>query len=428
MKKALVYLGVCALLVIVITQAAIQYFTHQALQTFQERYQSEVDLSVDWVSADFNGVLTFHGFAITPFSLKRTYEAEKVHVYFADYLRLISHLPSLADGGDWSGIVRIRTESGQTELRGKGLDDWLSEQVHPFINTLLTVHACRRAEQMDNEETYRALGIDRLAMDVDLAFNTDRERTDLSAGVDLKERGRIDLYAAMPAGVLPHNLQDIGWHNLAFDSLQISYVENGYYRRISNFCNESSEWSRQGFALIAAQQWQEKLAAEGVRVNDRVAAMYANFLTLGGKISLSMQAENRLQLASWSRYLDRDLVALLGIQVRVNNANVEQLEVRFASEQLLPPAPEAAVATKSPAADQSQAEPVRVKQYVRIPLETTELQPGARIRVVLQDGKRVEGVLESSSERQLVLGQNVKGGRLSFPVKRENIAELSLWQ
>ncbi len=429
MKKALIFLGVCAFLVIFVSQAAIQYFAHQALHTIQQQHQSDLDLSVDWVSADFNGMLTLHGFAITPYILKRTYAAKKVHIYFDDYLDLIARLPSLSGGEDWSGVMRIRTESGQTELRGIGLDDWLAQEIHPVIKDVFSVHACRKAQELEVEEYYGALGIDRLAMDFDIAINLDAQRGNLSVGVDLAERGRIDMYAVMPSSALPQTPDRLRWEALAFDSIQFSYVENGYFRRLSNFCTESTEWSRQGFALIAAQQWRETLASQGLVMNDRLAAMYANYMALGGKISVAMQAENRLQLGDWSHYLDRELVGPLGVQVRVNDAQIEQVALRLDSQRLMPPAPAQQPAAKDTEKSEANvASNVAVKAYVPVSLAEFVAVPGVRIRVETLDGRRVEGVLENETKKHIVVSQMLKGGKLSFPIAREDILELAQWQ
>ncbi|MDX1451861.1 MAG: hypothetical protein R3183_04840 [Oleiphilaceae bacterium] len=423
MKRTLVYLGLGALLAMLLSQAAVQYLVYQGINDLRKELKDELDVDFSWVSADFNGVLTLHQFEVTPFSLKRTFEAEELKLYFDDYLALVTELPNLSLH-NWQALKRIQTLNGQTELRGVGVDEWLAETTHPVTEEFFALHACSRSKADDAESFYRALGIPRLAMDVDLAFNVERlsRQVSLSLGVDMVERGRLDIYATLSEGALASALVQADWRALELQSLQVAYVENGYFRRISNYCTQDTAWTREAFALAAAQQWQMKLLEQGVRASDQFAALYANFLGLGGKLRIAIQSDRAIQLRNWEWFLDKELVSLLGIQFRLNEADIQGVSLSLIRDGLYPPPPE----------KPQEVVPVSAlpheKGFRQIDPESAQFLPQQRLKVKTRDGRLIEGMVQRISKEHVVLQQQVKGGQVSYSIKLADIVELWRWQ
>ncbi len=425
MKKALWVMGIIALLAVLLSQLGVQYMVHNALTELRAKYRSDASIEVEWVSADFEGTLSLHGFGITPFALKRTYQTEVLELHFSDYLSMLRDIPALASG-DWTVLERLRTEGAQTELRGRAVDDWAAAQSHPLLRQMLGLYACSRADQIEDEAFYRTLGMGSLGMDIDLAVHLDHsaERLNLSFGLDLAERGHIDLYATLPERAIPRRIDEINMASLAFHSLQVTYVENGFFRRLSNYCTADKDWTREAYALLAAQQWQTTLEQSGLLVNDAVAAMYANYLGLGGKLSLSLQSERQIQPGQWRRFIDRDLVTLWGMQLRVNEASITDAEIKLLGEVLMPPAPQVVEADA-----EQKPEPVKSKGYVVIAVEElTEVSLGTKIRVEQLSGKLVEGRFQGFDEMHIKVSQNLKGGTVTFNVQRDELLEVAIWR
>ncbi len=425
MKKTLVTGLILIVVGLIGTKAFIALFAYQVFEKFKSELAQDAALTYSWLSSDFDGVLTVHGLSVRSFDLKRSFEVDELRLSYPHYFGLLLGLPGLKQA-QWDQLERIQVLGLKAELNGRDPEEWLAMYIDPRIATPLALYGCGDHRRVSHD-VLREMGLEALRMDLDMAFVRDRAGTvTSSAGIDLKELGRIDFYASWAEDGISSTFGDMQWEALKLKSAQIRHVEGGYFRRLSNFCSPRVARDRQGFAEEAARQWQAAMYDIGLEPGPELVNVYRDYLHLGGALTLDFQPDSAFHIGSEAAYLDRNLAAALGVNVLLNEKEINSpfLLVRGSKfKPLPPPLPEA-----QERQTQVETEVFEIPGFREKSVEAIATFVGQKVRLTLAGGKQVEGRVQIANDSLIEITQWVQGGQVSFRYKLDTVDSLEVWQ
>lgn len=190
-------------------------------------------------------------------------------------------------------------------------------------------------------------------------------------------------------------------------------------RRLAAYCGRQTGLSEQDWVALAARTLDQVLRDRGVRASDSLLALYRRWLLEGGEVSVTLQPRQ-----SW-----------WGIPVRDENADSGDWALTYNDESVpglyltslpAPPPPVATPAAVARGTPEPAGQPEREGWYAHAP-EDVDAWLGYRVRVTLNNGKVVDGRLESADERELAVARPVAGGEVVYPILRRALSQVEIW-
>ncbi len=410
MKKSLLRVSFIFIALVLSSKAAVTLFGYQAAEAARDAYGQKISISYGWISSSFDGSLTFKDVVLTPYALKRPLFIPELRLEYGGYFSLMQGLVELKSLSVKS-LERVILNKIRAPLEGRDLEVLLASEHAPEISLPLALYGCAETERVGHQEL-KEMGIAEQRADVVIGFPQSPEALAGSIQLDaeLYELGRLSLRLSLPSGI-----NDSGWTQSAIQDVSISYADNGYLRRIANFCELRTGLARKGFAQGAALDWQRKLKNSGITVNDTLVNAYYTFMSLGGQVKVSLLGEKAKSPAEMLTQFDENLFEEHGVSLSVNDASVAGAKLVLESAYFRPTVKVADVKPEQPALEQR-----------FIPLELADLDKslGKQLRVVLSSGKSYEGTLQASDEFYFELVPAAGGGNVTYNVQREEVAEL----
>ncbi len=428
MKKTILVVGFLAFIAYVGSKAFVALFGYQSIEKYKIFVQPDAAVSYSWLSSDLGGVLEIHDLVITPYKLKRTYYIDRVRLYFEDYPRMLIGLLMLKDG-DWSPVKRFQMEGVRAPLEGRDLEEFLALEFGKEFEVPLGLYACGTHRRV-NHEVLSDMGINELHADWDIALDTGErgERVSVSMGLNMHELGKLESLASIQLPAQKFEGVQALIDGLKLYSLQVSHVDSGYFRRLSNYCGGLSGLERDDFALMAAQGWQQSMRAHGLVPGAGLIGLYQDYLRLGGTVTISAQDQSGLGFRDFSELIGQNLVERLNIQASINGRSValSQLQVQedyFVQRNAPPPVP-----ASDKNADMEAETPVVEKAFRDTALDQLENYLGYRVNVTSLEGKEISGLIDKIEKQTLTIAQPLQGGSVAFSIRLEEIGIVEVWR
>lgn len=201
--------------------------------------------------------------------------------------------------------------------------------------------------------------------------------------------------------------------------LQVTVRDGGLVRRLSAYCAREAGLDLQRWTTRAEEALVEYMQARGVRPSDSLLGVYRSWLLEGGEVSLSLyprqpwwgiplRNEEKPVAADWELTYNGE--AISGLHLELLPAPV-----------VVTTEPEA-----EPVADTS-GMPEDQGWYAQA-LADAGLWLGYPVRVTLNNGKVVEGRLQSADEQELAVARSVGGGEVVYPILPRAVSRLEIWR
>lgn len=194
--------------------------------------------------------------------------------------------------------------------------------------------------------------------------------------------------------------------------MTVTLRDGGLMRRISAYCSresglETDEWTR-----VVMESFREALAARGFRASGQVIALYRQWLTEGGELSLELNPGQPL----W------------GVPIGKSERFIRYNGARVPDVYLLPiePEPEDVPAeAMEPVVDgtgrgEAGWQPAETENAIEL--------TGQTVRVTLANGNVVEGRLADTDENRMEVVRLVDGGEVAYPIAIRLIATFEVWR
>ena len=204
--------------------------------------------------------------------------------------------------------------------------------------------------------------------------------------------------------------------------MTFTHVENGYFRRLSNYCSDITKMNREEFSQLASESWQKNLNMIGFKPGEMVKQLYHDYLLQGGKLMVDLSPLKPFTLGSTESLLDKNLISYFGISASLNgvSANVSELVVDGAHFR---PAPVTKAAVKERTLDETSK-----KKFHQIPLNELDQSLKKQVRIHMLDGKQYLGEVVLLGTKSLELSQILEGGSVSYSLQLSQIESLEVWR
>jgi len=421
MKKKLFFLIFLVVFSILGSKAFIALFSYQIIEKIKQDNQQNVALTYEWISSDFNGILSIHDVVITPYALKRTFYFEKINLHYTAYIDLLLNL-SFLKSGNFSGLNEVEIPDVRIPLKGRDLDEWVAMEYGVAWLKPLGLYACGQKDRVDHE-ILQSMGVDELHASLSLkrkVLSSNLDAFDLS--LNMFQLGKLDIHSEWLSDGFPVQLSGLDLNELQLQSLSLTHQEGGYFRRLSNYCSGLSGITREDYSRLAAQSWQVAMFDIGVLSDSVVQNLYHDYLLQGGKLKVQMNLPGPFKVDTYSSLFDQNLVERFGLTAFLNNQAVTGMSLVLSGKHFRPPAP---VVVKP-------VEEVIIKAPFKAYRVTTyddlvHFMDG-RIKVKMKDGKAYEGILKNTNEYRLNISQQLGVGIIDYELKPHQVEVIEVWR
>lgn len=211
------------------------------------------------------------------------------------------------------------------------------------------------------------------------------------------------------------------------DSVSVVIRDGGLMRRVAAYCARETGLSESDWADLVMTAFNEGLASRGLEASPQLLALYRQWLTEGGELSLTFPGSGWPALPVHEPELvadsgDEDDLAGRSLSASYNGSTVPDVYLSIMS----PVTPEVAPAAMEPLASPQQAQVVAGWQVVA--LEQAEDWLDHTVRVTLSNGRTVEGRLTNVDEKQVEVARPVDGGEVAYPMASRAVDRLEVWR
>ena len=412
MKKSLLRISFIFIALVLSSKAFVALFGYQAIESARDAYGQDISISYGWISSNFDGSLILQDVVLTPYHLKRQFRVSELRFQYSSYFSLMAGLLDLKSLS-LEGLDEVHFSSVTLPLEGRDLEQWLASEYGKELLAPLGVYGCGEIVRVGHQEL-KEMGVLEQKADVSIYFDrgvgSSGRRVEVLA--ELYELGRLELGLSLGEA----SSRDVTWLQSVLRNLSVSYVDNGYLRRVANMCESKTGLPRKEFAKVSALEWKKHLRSNGITVSDELVNAYYTYMSLGGKVEVSLLTQKSSSLAEMFTQFDTDLVDANGVLIILNDVPVIASKVVLEASYFRP----VTVEEKVVAPVQKKIE----KTFIPLEMDVLDEALGKRLRVVLSSGKRYEGTLQASDEFYFELAPPVGGGNVIYNVKREEVAEL----
>lgn len=282
---------------------------------------------------------------------------------------------------------------------------------------------------------YPELGYERIVSDISLGYEIDESRGVFEMDLHGATRGMGSVSVrAVTTGFAPSSMQAALMSGPLTPSLiEITYRDNSYITRVTEFCAARSELSVEAYIDKETRREADYYALIwGVIPSAGVLEAYRRFLKSPEEVRIVMDPGSAIDMDFLDAYRPEDLPALLGLVVYVNGEFVEDLGFRRPPARLVQ-IREAVLGSGPLTAGEREAEevvvstePRPVPRYHTVRVRELRNHVGRRIRVHTTQGVVREGRLSGVKGGEIVAKTHTHGGSMEYivPVRQARKVEV----
>jgi hypothetical protein len=422
-KKNILIALFLSIIVFVGSKAFIALFAYQAAEKLKQSIEQDFAATYSWISSELDGTIVFHDLSVTPYRMKRTFYIDRLRLNYGNYFKLLRNLSNLATGSH-DGLQSVRAESINGELGGRDFDEWIALEYGDDFSKPLGLYACGNQKRASHSNL-RQMGVNEYQSSITLKkTNTvDPGILGLSIFLDRGVLGETKLNTTWGASSIPGDLSQ--WHieNFQLNSLSLTHVDNGYFRRLSNFCSTFTEFDRAQFSENASKQWQQGLSSVGLEAGEGVRSLYRGYLLQGGQLMLTLSPSKPFVFKRFKELLDKDLMSYFEVSAKLNGTVMLSSTLKVNGQHFKPPV--VAVVDDSHEKDNA-TEPLK-SGYLAIPLSTLEQSFQQKVRLEMLDGTEYQGLVVFVDELIIKLSHKLAGGTVEYSLSRDQIKRIEMW-
>lgn len=214
------------------------------------------------------------------------------------------------------------------------------------------------------------------------------------------------------------------------ESVEVVLRDGGLMRRVAAYCSRETGVTESAWADQVMTAFSEGLASRGLEASPQLLALYRQWLTEGGELSLTLNPDS-----GWQGLPVREMAAEQGSAETEAPAGDQTMSVSYNGsvvpdvylsrmQPVTPDVPEQAMEPVVSPGDQ----PGPVAGWKLVVLDEAERWLGYTVRVTLNNGRTVEGRLTRVDEREVEVARPVDGGEMAYPMVRRAVDRLEIWR
>lgn len=419
MKKLLSLIVILALVAWGSYKGAVWWLADQTLTEVRRSLSDYGALERGEIASTIGGELVLHGARFQSFQLTQPLDIERLTYRAGSAMALLT---SLYGGHDLPRSWRLDVAGWRLPLDSAMLRNWVTDTDEQAPRPLFAPVCGPDARQQLGSGDLIRMGMTELAGDARLRQT--------AGGV------RLELFTTESGSV------EVEWDNarLRFDGDNVSLTpgadsvtvvvrDGGLMRRVTAYCARETSLSESAWADLVITAFSEGLASRGLEASPQLLALYRQWLTEGGEVSLTLDPS-----AGWP-----------WLPVREGGAGDEE-----PAEDVAPPGGALAasyngstvpdiylsrVEAASPEVPEEALEPLVSPQQAQViagwqpvALDQAEGWLDHTVRVTLSNGRTLEGRLTRVDDKQVEVARPVDGGEVAYPMARRAVDRLEVWR
>ncbi|MGM0768668.1 MAG: acetylornithine deacetylase [Pseudomonadota bacterium] len=408
MKRLLTFLVVVVVFGWLLFKAAVWWLADQRLGEAREVLEHVGVIDRGSVSSGIEGRLLLSDASYQDFRLAGPLQAGRVSFDAGSPVNL---LMTLIDPGNLPPSWTLRGEQLGVVLEASMFRNWVTAAGNTSEALFVPVCGPDHRQQLGSGDLVR-MGIEGVAGEAFLRQQPDQLyleiTTDRAGSIDVHWPGaRLDL---LNPGAL---LQDTD------GAMQVTLRDGGLMRRIAAYCARESAVTTEQWTEIVMQAFRQGLNARGYEASDQLLALYRQWLTEGGELTLALTPSQPL-MGIPVHEPEQEPAGTL--QVSYNGQAVPDVYL----EAVRPPEPEIAGEAVQPVVPEGEAG--LIAGWYPSEVADAGRWEGQRVKVTLSNGNVVEGRLASVGEQTLEIARVVGGGEVAYPIVIRAIESLEVWR
>lgn len=336
------------------------------------------------------------------FVLKKDFSAEQARLQFDGTFDMLLGLVS-ALRSNYSDLDQFIFDDFETNLPDKALYEQLSEDLSPSIDLWFGFLSCN-GESSPTKTSLAKAGIEDPRAQVTVRFGL----PDSTLEFDTPGFGRVIIEMDLLG-----DFSEPGNGRLS----AISYIDNGYFKRLAQTCNGGA-----GDLGLLSQSivngWSDNLAAQDYRISSAALIAVKGYIEQGGILRFEAGPVTPARQDGVYGWQAAEFVAR--IEVQANDGESVALDLQ---KYLAPPVEET-----EPELVQ-QAEPAYVETDIATEADTSQLDRlvGKQVRISLLTGNQHEGSVKLIDQNQIEVFPLNGDGKVSYTFKVTEIDKLEVW-
>lgn len=418
MKKLLSLIVILALVAWGSYKGAVWWLADQTLTEVRRSVSDHGALERGDIASTVGGELVLNGTRFQSFQLTQPLEIRRLTYRAGSPVDLLA---SLYGGHDLPRSWRLDVAGWHLPLDAAMLRNWVTDTDEQAPRPLFAPVCGPDARQQLGSGDLIRMGV-----------------TDLSGDAQLRQTSggvRLELFTRESGSL------EVEWDNarLRFDgdsvdfapgadSVSVAIRDGGLMRRVTAYCARETSVSESDWADLVMTAFSEGLASRGLEASPQLLALYRQWLTEGGELSLTFPGSGWPGLpvhepeAGATEAAEDDDPAGRALSVSYNGSTIPDVYL----SRTTPVTPEVSPAALEPLTSPEQAQVVAGWQPVA--LEQAENWLDHTVRVTLSNGRTVEGRLTRVDDKQVEVARPVDGGEVAYPMAGRAVDRLEVWR
>ncbi|KPQ02854.1 acetylornithine deacetylase [Marinobacter sp. HL-58] len=204
-------------------------------------------------------------------------------------------------------------------------------------------------------------------------------------------------------------------------AMTVTLRDGGLMRRVAAYCSRESGVETEEWTGIVMEAFSDGLRARGFSASDQLLALYRQWLTEGGELTLELDPSAPV----WGVPVrDGEENADANLNVRYNHSQVPGVYL----ESVEPEFPEQPEAMLEPVVPDAGGSGGIVAGWNPAETDDAESWIGRTVRVTLENGNVVEGRLVSVDENRMEVARLMDGGEVAYPIAIRLVATFEVWR
>ncbi|NMT62447.1 LSm family protein [Marinobacter orientalis] len=412
MKRLLTFLVVLALIGYLSFKGAVWWLADQRLSEARKAVEDVGVIDRGDIRSGINGRLVLASGSYQDFRLTRPVEFGRLLFNAGSPISLLTALLDPADLPDhWS----LQAEGLRLMLDTSMFRNWVTAGADTAPALFSPVCGPDHRQHLGSGDLLRlgVSGVSGEALVIQSSEGLYGELTTVNAGsVEVDWPG---------ARLNPLDLSSLGESTAS--AITVTLRDGGLMRRVAAYCSRESGVETGEWTSIVMDAFSEALRARGLSASDQLLALYRQWLTEGGELTLELDPSAPL----WGVPVrDEGEAVEASRTARYNRAEVPDVYLTRVEPEL-PERPDAmlepVVTDNSGGGD---AEPVA--GWNSVDTDDAGSWIGQTVRVTLENGNVVEGRLASIDDSRMEIARLMDGGEVAYPIAIRLIATFEVWR
>lgn len=412
MKRLLTFLVVLTLIGYLLFKGAVWWLADQRLAEARKAVEDIGVIDRGEIRSGIDGRLVLGEGSYQDFRLTRPVEFDRLMFDAGSPLALLTALLNPADlPGHWS----LQAESLRLALDTNMFRNWVTASGDRTPALFSPVCGPDHRQHLGSGDLLRlgVSGVSGEALVVQSSEGVYGELTTVNAGsVEVNWPGvRLD----------PLELSSLS--ETTSSAMTVTLRDGGLMRRVAAYCSRESGVETGQWTSIVMDAFSDALRARGFSASDQLLALYRQWLTEGGELTLELDPSAPV----WGVPVrGGEEAADASLDIRYNRSEVPDVYL-MRVEPELPEQPEAMLEPVVPG-ESSDGSAVMVAGWNPTDKDDAASWIGQTVRVTLENGNVVEGRLVSVGDSRMEVARLMDGGEVAYPIAIRLIATFEVWR